>query len=176
MRQIDQAEARRVLGDHQQGGHHVDSRLLKEIQRPGQLYLFRLEDEATFLALIWQESDPARLLTPNGQPRTLRDVADRLIRAGYTFESLTKSLGLARNQHHPDWFERCVRIDGAFEFNQFGWVAVVAANDGERKQSPGGSFYLFDGMHKTLVLAKRLMKRETAFQPIEALYLVPRRN
>jgi hypothetical protein len=176
MRQIDRAEARRVLGDRQQGGHHVDSRLLKEIEREGWLYLFPVEDEATFLSLNWQESDPARLLTPNGQPRTLRDVAERLIGAGYTFESLTKSLGLPRTQHHTEWFEPCVRIDAAFDFNQFGWVAVVATNDGERRQSPCGTFYLFDGMHKTLVLAKRLLKKESEFQAIEALYLVPRRN
>ena len=176
MRQINQAEARRVLGDRQQRGLHVDSRLLKEIERPGQLYLVRLEDEATFFSLIWQESDPARLLTPNDQSRTLHDVANRLIHSGYTFESLTKSLGLPLNQHHPEWFERCVPIDGAFDFNQFGWIAVEAANDGERKQSPCGSFYIFDGMHKTLVLAKRLMKKETVFQPIDALYLIPRRD
>lgn len=169
MRQVCQAEARRVLGDH------VDSRLLKELTSEGQLYLFRIDDEGTFLSLIWQESHPSRLLTPNGQPRTLRDVGERLIR-GYTFESLTKPLGLPPSQHDPKWFERCVRIDAAFDFNQFGCIAVVAANDKERKQSPSGSFYLFDGMHRTLVLAKRLLKKETTFQGIEVLYLVPRRN
>lgn len=172
MRQVDQAEARHVLGDR----HHFDSRLLRELEREGQLYLFRIEDEATFLSLIWQESDPARLLTPNGRPRTLRDVGERLIGAGYTFESLAKSQGQLRSQHDPQWFEPCVRIDAAFDFTQFGCIAVVAANDGERTQSPCGSFYLFDGMHRTLVLAKRILKRETAFQGIEALYLVPRRN
>jgi len=176
MRQIDQGEARQVLGNHQRAGHQVDSRLLKEIEREGQLYVFRVEDEATFLSLIWQESDPARMLTPNGQPRTLNDVAQRLLREGYTFESLSNCIGLPRSEHHPEWFEPCIQIDAAFDFNQFGWVAVVAANDGERRQSPCGSFYLFDGMHKTLVLAKRLLKRETPFQVIEALYLVPRRN
>jgi len=164
-----------TFADRLRGGHHVDERLLKEIEH-GQLFLFRIEDEDTFLSLIWQESDPARLLTPNGQPRTLRDVAERLVRAGYTFESLAKCMGLPRNQHHPEWFDKCVRIEAGFDHNQFGWVAVVAANDGERMQSPRGSFYLFDGMHKTLVLTKRLLKKEAVFQPIEALYLVPRRT
>ena len=149
---------------------------LKEIDESGQLYLIRLEDEESFFSLIWQESDPARLLTPADQPRATRDVVSRLIANDYSFESLSKTLGKPRDQHHPEWFLPCVEIDRVFDFNKFGWVAVVAANDDGRRQSPGGSFYLFDGMHKTLVLAKRLMNKKTDFQPIEALYLVPRRN
>jgi hypothetical protein len=94
----------------------------------------------------------------------------------YGLAGATKSLGLPRGQHHPEWFEPCVRIDAAFDFNQFGLVVVEAANDCERRKSPCGSFYLFDGIHRTLVLAKRLLKNETAFQAIQALYLVPRRT
>jgi hypothetical protein len=153
MKYISQAEALQVLGKRQRDGQHVDSRLLGEVKREGRLFLVRLEDEEAFLSLIWQESDPARLLTPYCQPRILRDVAQRLINGGYTFESLARDLGLSPNKHQPMWFERCVEIDKAFDFEQFGWVAVVAATDGEREQSPGGTFYLFDGIHKSLVLA-----------------------
>jgi hypothetical protein len=113
----------------------------------------------------WQESDPVRLLTQNCQSRTLRDVAQHLIGGAFTFESLTHSLGLPSSQHDPQWFETCLQIDRAFDFNRFGWLAVVAANDHERRQSPLGTFYLFGGVHKTLVLAKRLLQRETALSP-----------
>jgi hypothetical protein len=176
MQRIDRDTARHRLELWRQAGHHVDSRLLREIDREGELFLLRLEDDACFLSLIWQESDPARLLTPGGTPRTLRDVVLRFRQAEYTFESLTQPRGLPREQHHPEWFRPCVEIDRGFDFDKFGWVALVAANDGERSQSPHGTFYLYDGTHKTLVLAKRLLAGETAYQPIDALYLVPRRG
>jgi (2Fe-2S) ferredoxin len=176
MRCINSEEVRRIVREHVQRGHHVDTRLQDTIGKPGNQFLLRLEDEESFLSLIWHEIDSARLLTPKGQPRTLGDVADRLLRDHYTFTSLTRSLGLPSHQHYPDWFKRCLQIDGEFDFRHFGWVAVVAANDAERQQSPLGTFYIYDGAHKALVLAKRLLKKETVYQPIEALYLVPRRH
>lgn len=176
MRRIERAEVEAALAAREQCGHHVDPRLIDEIRRDGDMFMLRLEDEASFLSLIWQESNPARLLTPPGAPRTLRDIAERMIREGHTFESLSKGHGRPRTDHHPEWFEPCLRIDQGFDFQEIGWFAVVAATDGERKQSPRGSLYLYDGMHKSLVLAKRLLRGETAFQPVDALWLVPRRG
>ncbi len=176
MRRIDATQVHQVLAAQQGAGFHVDSRLLDEIYNDGQLYVFTLEDEESFLSLIWQESDPARLLTPHGEPRTLRDVGSRLLSHQYTFQSLSKEMGLPHTQHQPRWFTKCLPIDANFDFGMFGWVALVSPTDGERRQSPKGSFYLFDGVHKTLVLTKRLLKRETCFQPVQALFLVPRRG
>jgi hypothetical protein len=174
---MDASVVQNVLAERQKAGYHVDNRLLTEVERSdGEQFLIRLEDEDSFLSLIWQESDPARLLTPPGQPRTLRDVARRMIERGYTFEALNRDLGRSRAEHHPEWFEPCVHINRSFDYAKFGWVAVVAANDGERSQSPRGTFYIFDGVHKTLVLAARLLRGETCYQAVEALYLVPRRG
>ncbi len=175
MRKIGRDSVRETLENRQAAGHHIDPRLLIEVDNEGQLYLLQFEDEASFLSLIWQESPPARLLTPEGQSRTLLDVSTRLIQKGYTFEKLSRDLGLSANQHQPEWFARCIHIDTGFDFAHFGWIAVVYPKDSEREQSPTGSFYIFDGVHKTLVLAKRLLKGETVFQPIEALLLIPRR-
>jgi len=176
MRRIGNQEVLNVFDARQREGHHVDSRLLAEVNNPGEMYLLRLEDEDSFLSLIWQEADPARLLTPRGMPRTMRDVACRLLEGGHTFDTLSSDLGLNRNQHRSEWFEPCRQIDRAFDYSQFGWLVVVPACDSERNQSPSGSLYLFDGMHKSLVLAKRLICRETPYQVIEALYLLPRRH
>jgi hypothetical protein len=176
MRRIDAAEAHEVLTAQQRAGFHVDSRLLGEVNKNGQLYVFNLEDEESFLSLIWQESDPARLLTPRGEPRTLNDVGGRLLSNQHTFEALSKEIGLPRTQHQPEWFTKCLQIDANFDFNMFGWVTLVSPTDKERSQSPEGSFYVFDGIHKTLVLTKRLLKHETCFQPVQALFLVPRRG
>jgi hypothetical protein len=154
---------------------HVDRRLIREIGEPGCLFLMRLEDEESFLSLIWQEADPARLLTPAGQPRTLREVAQRVLDRGSTFGDLSLDLGLDRNQHRPEWFKPCCKIDSDFQYARFGWLTLVPACDSERQQSPHGSFYLFDGMHKSLVLATRLLRKETTYQAIEAIYMLPRR-
>jgi hypothetical protein len=102
-------------------------------------------------------------------------VAQRLRQRGHTFEGLSGHPGLPREEHDPDFFRPCVPIDRQFDYRRFGWVAVVAANDEERTQSPLGSFYVFDGAHKSLVLAKRLLAGEAAYRPVEALLLVPRR-
>jgi hypothetical protein len=54
-------------------------------------------------------------------------------------------------------------------------VAVVAADDEERARPPLGRFYVYDGAHKALALARRLLAGETKYHLIEALLLVPRR-
>jgi hypothetical protein len=76
--------------------------------------------------------------------------------------------------HNPGWFERCIEMDAAFEYERFGRVAVVLPTDSERRQSLFGSFYIYDGVHRTLVLAKRLLSGQIHFRPLIALMLVPR--
>jgi hypothetical protein len=175
MRRIDPDDARLFLENHKRAGNKVDPKLMGEIGREGKkLYLLRLEDKDSFLSLIWYQADAVRLLAPHGEPRTLRDVAQRLRQRGDTFEALSSNLGLPREEHDPDFFKPCVGIDSCFDFVKFGWVAVVAATNEERDHSKLGSFYIYDGYHKTLVLAKRLLAGETRYQPIEALYLIPR--
>lgn len=154
-------------------GEHVDSRLLASVRDSQALYLFRLYDEDSFLSLIWQEIDSTRLLTPRGQPRTLKEIGLRL-RAWRGFSELASALGLPRTEHRPEWFDRCVHIDTGFDYARFGWISVVHPTDSERRQSPSGSFYIYDGVHRAVVLAKRLLAQESEFQPLTALLIVPR--
>jgi hypothetical protein len=46
------------LGAREALGHHVDPRLIQAVKAPGNLFFFTLEDEKSFLSLIWQEIDP----------------------------------------------------------------------------------------------------------------------
>ena len=176
MKQTTADEMLKRLDERKKRGHHIDERLIQAVQAPGNLFMISLEDEASFLSLIWQESDPARLLTPPSQPRTLRDVAGRMVDNSWTFASLSTFIGRPSTQHDPTWFERCKRIDSNFDFDQFDFLAIVAANDSERHQSPAGSFYIFDGIHRALVLAHRVLAGNTIYQPTEALLITPRRN
>ena len=157
------------------GGHHVDDRLIRAVRAPGDLFLFTLEDEEAFLSLIWQESDFTRLLTP-GQPRTLADVAGRMIANSWTFSSLCRPMGLPLTYHDPASFESFTALDAAFDLSKFDFIAVTPANDFEKRQSPRGTYYIYDGVHRALVLAHRVMSGQSTYRPVEALLLTPRRD
>jgi hypothetical protein len=167
--------ARKTFKEREELGDHIDARLWHEIEAPGHIYKLTLETADQFLRLIWQEADPARFLTPPGNSRTLRDAAERLLQTGRSFEALVTNLGVPRSEHHPEWFRPCVEIDRTFDMTRFGWVVLTPATEGERNQSPTGTYYVFDGIHKTLVLAKRLLQG-TPYRPVEALLLTPRRQ
>jgi hypothetical protein len=175
MKKIINEEAKRVLLERAQKGLKIDKRLLDEVKK-GDLYLILLEDKHSFLSLIWHAIDDSRLLTPQGQPRTLRDVAQRLIDNSYNFSALSSNLGLSSGQHNPRWFDKCKRIDDDFDINKFGYIALTPATEDELRSSPTGTFYIYDGTHKSLVLAKRLLDKSIDFKPLECLLLIPRRN
>jgi hypothetical protein len=175
MKKITHEEAREVLLAREKNGLKIDNRLLNEIEK-GDLYLILLEDEHSFLSLIWHAIDDSRLLTPQGQPRTLRDVAQRIKDNHYSFKDLSSDLGFNSDQHNPGWFEECKRIDDNFDINKFGWIALTPATEDELRSSPTGTFYIYDGTHKSLVLAKRLLDKSIDFEPLDCLLLIPRRN
>jgi len=153
----------------------VDKRLIDQVKTLEMVFLLiTLEDEESFLSLIWHEIDASRLLTPPGGSRTLKDIAQRMTDRSLTFGRLATDLGLPKSQHDPAWFKKCVSIDTRFDYGLFGWTIVVSATDHEQEQSPYGTFYIHDGCHKALVLSKRLICNEISFRPVEALLLIPR--
>lgn len=175
MQPISRKEVLAELHRREASGEHIDPRLWSEVEAPGEMFLGVLTQEQ-FLNLIWQETDRARLLTPAGASRTLRDVGSRLLASGTPFETLAGDLELPRTQHHPEWFVPCVDIDRGFDFTRFGWLVLTPATTGERQQSPLGSYYIFDGTHKSLVLSKRILNETVTYQPVTALLLTPRRG
>jgi hypothetical protein len=176
MRPVSCPEVLARLSTREALGHHIDPRLFQAVKAPGNLFVFTLEDEKSFLSLIWQESDFARLLTPWGQPRTLADVAGRMIANSSTFSSLCSPMGLELTYHDPAAFESYRALDAGFDISKFDFIAVTPANDSEKRQSPSGTYYIYDGVHRALVLAHRVMSGQTKYQPVEALLLTPRRD
>jgi hypothetical protein len=176
MRQVTSSEVLERLSAREALGHHVDPRLIQAVNAPGNLFFFTLEDEKSFLSLIWQEINPTRLLTPWGQPRTLGDVAGRMIELSWTFSSLSRPMGLMPTYHDPAAFESFKALDAGFDISKFDFIAVTPANDSEKRQSPSGTYYIYDGVHRALVLAHRVMNGQSKYQPVEALLLTPRRD
>jgi hypothetical protein len=157
-------------------GHHVDPRLIQAVNAPGNLFLITMEDEKSFLSLIWQEINPTRLLTPWGQPRTLGDVAGRMIEHSWTFSSLSRPMGLMPMFHDPAAFESFEALNAGFDISKFDFIAVTPANDSERRQSPNGTYYIYDGVHRALVFAYRVLSGQMEYHPVEALLMTPRRD
>lgn len=129
-----------------------------------------------FLSLIWHEIDASRLLTPKNESRTVRDVADRMIEKGYTFQSLSRNLCLPDDQHDPKWFRECCAIDRHFDYNRFGTICLVIANSNEKNNAPASAkFYIYDGCHRSLVLGKRLLTGESKYeQQVKVILICPR--
>jgi hypothetical protein len=176
MEEIPRSTAIAHLREHERRGFHVDTRVLDQVGAPGDLYLWRIESSNAFLSLIWQARDGSRLFTPSGQSRTLHDVGRRVLETGLTFSQLASNLDLPPTLHNPSWFTPCERIDNAFDYAAFGYVIVTSALPEELNESPTGSWYIYDGAHKTLVLAERLLAKQQEFVSLQALVLTPRRR
>jgi hypothetical protein len=168
MTKTDSASVRAILKKHEAAGFHVDGRLRREVDQPGAMFLGRLATKEEFLKLVWQSIPDTRLLTPVGDARTLFDCANRLSTLEWEFQTLV--------QAGFEWFRRCVDIDKAFDYDKLGLVALTPLNDPERRETPAGNYYIYDGVHKSIVLAKRLLRGETEYEPIQVLLLMPRRS
>jgi hypothetical protein len=168
MRPIGSAEVREILKSHSAAGFHVDGRLFREIEQPGAMFIVPLPTVEGFLNLVWQSISDARPLVPIGEARTLRDCAARLANFGWRFQALV-------DEGFP-WFDKCCFIDRSFDYSKLGWIVVTTLIDDERRSNPRGSHYIYDGAHKSIVLAKKLATGELEYRPVEVLLLTPRRH
>jgi hypothetical protein len=166
--EIDSKYAREVLERHTVAGFHVDDRLIHQIEQPGKMFVLSVNVKDHFLRLVWQSVPEAGPLVPVGLPRTLRDCAARLDLFDWQFQTLVE-------RGYP-WFEKCIAIDESFAYCKLGWIAVTPLVDREKRDSPDGTYYVYDGVHKSIVLAKKLLRSELEFEPVELLLLIPRRG
>lgn len=176
MKRITMQEASDELQRHIDKGLHVGSRVLDEIKNIGSIFQFEIEDEETFLSLIWHEIDASRLFTPQGESRTLKDVAQRFIDNKISYSKLATNFGLPSDQHNPNWFSNCQKINDNFDYEEFGFIVLTPPTNEEVKQSSNGTFYIFDGSHKSFILATKLLKGELTFKSLNCFLLLPRRE
>jgi hypothetical protein len=53
-------------------------------------------------------------------------------------------------------------------------LILAPSTEEEREQSPNGSFFIYDGFHRSLVLAKYLLEEEVDYQQVEGILVIPR--
>ena len=129
-------------------------------------YEWELEEDR-FLSIIWLNIPETGPLTPDGEPRTIRDVAERMIIENYDFQSLIES-------RYP-WYCRCCKIKSkGFDYAKFGTIWLKGATLSERGESrPGkyhtGKYHIAHGAHRSIVLGQLLKKGEIEYQPVRAI-------
>jgi hypothetical protein len=158
--------------------------VVEALRVPGVLELVVIISDAPFSSLLVEAGGAAIfflkrkcLAGPRPTFRTLRDATRRggSGSGGTPSRACPATSGCPARNTTRTSSRPCLPIDLQFDYRRFGWVAVVAANDEERTQAPLGTFYVCDGAHKSLVLAKRLRAGETKYHPVEVLPLIPRR-
>ena len=149
-----------------------------------------LDTEDDFLRLVWMDSENIlgsemfNQLTPRNEPRTLKNVVER-IRNNYPydsphniFEALNHKLSLLKQVEHKErslwsgksantmWFENCIIINGTFDHRLIGelWVRDLLTH--ELEQSPEGTYYIEDGSHRALVYALNLEFNAVEYMPV----------
>ena len=68
-----------------------------------------------------------------------------------------------------------MNIDDRFDYSNVGCISLTPLNETESRETPSGTYYIYDGVHKSIVIAKKLLRRELGYRPLGALLLVPRR-
>ena len=133
----------------------------KRYYRYQKYYEWELEEDR-FLSIIWLNIPETGPLTPDGEPRTIRDVAARMIIENYDFQSLIES-------GYP-WFGKCHEIKSeGFHYDKFGIIWLKGATPSERCESPPGKYHIADGTHRSIVLGQLLKKGEIEYQPVRAI-------
>lgn len=172
MKFISKENALAVIKDQQEKGYHIDPKV--ELATAGAKALFSLtiDDQQTLLSLVMANNSGHRFLTPKKQARTLLAVTERLLENNLHLSDLAH--GNVDEEYNPVWFRPCVEIDAQFDYERFGWVYLTFPAKHHLKYSPGGTFRIYDGNRKCLVLGKRLLAGETSYKKIPALLIVPK--
>ena len=107
-------------------------------------------------------------LTPEGKPRTLQVVVDRIV-TEYPYKSPLK-IFKHLSEDEP-WFEGCFIISARFDRRLFGELLVRPLMAYERKVHPPETrFYVEDGNHRALVYAVFLKFGIGKYEPVPVIF------
>ena len=153
---------------------HVDYALDYAVRQARDIFSVQLKTSESFLHLLWPPCPEALWLTPEGQSRTVKDVAGRILNSGHSFEQLAEGHRKLPDDHDTEFFAKFPYLDENFDMQKFGLLALAALGEEEQSESPRANFYLYDGVRRSLVLAKRLLTGQSRYEPVNALLIIPR--
>jgi hypothetical protein len=183
-REIQPERALILLKEGREPHDNVDSRIVRYVQNARndnrRLFELVLAAKEDFLSLVWPYFDDGHILTPLNQPRTLRHVAERLRNSGASFSDLAcghtrAGFPWSSKDFFQRWWDGCRTLDANWTFERMSTLALVQTTSGERLGAPSSRFYIYDGLHRTMVLASRLLgDSQHDFRPVNCLLLEPR--
>jgi len=132
-----------------------------------------IENSRFFLSLEWLRQDGSRILTPSESPNNLRAVAERA--KGLTLDYLCTGHGWGMKHHDPAWFQPCREIYEKFNYECF-TVLAITPPPGHTDLNSGRPLAIFEGQHRTLALALRLLEDADFYKPVRTLILLPGRD
>ena len=155
---MSRAEVEKAIADEPSNSH------IKHYHSRQDYYEWEL-DKYRFLSIISLDSEKLTgFLTHGHDLRTIPDVSQRMVDGGHTFKSLVKS-------HDLEWYKECHKIESdGFDYAKFGTIWLREANYQERTKSPPGKYHIEHGVHRSLVLGKRLVEGKE-YKPIRAILI-----
>lgn len=174
MQAVTRSEAQLIIDENRDQLEHVDRRLDFAVRQAGQIFAVKLLTIESFLSLLWTPDEGADWLAPGDAPHTLKDVAGRLLAGEHDFETLADGDPALPADHDPKFFIKFPYLDENFEFGRMGVLALAKLGDDEQRRSPRANFFIYDGLRRSLVLARRLLTGESSYQPVSALLVIPR--
>ena len=161
----------------QRGGNFnkCDTRFQEQL-RQGEHFGLHL-DQHSFMSLVWLEGNVNRTLTKDTD-RTLFDAVRNLLAKEWTFELLADQHRRVEGQYEPEWFGGCVgacREILAGELRGLGVLGLTVLNSSECERSPTGSFYIYDGNHRSIAYAYLVETGKVKFESVPAILMTPRR-
>lgn len=127
-----------------------------------------------FSNVIWHFSPYSRILTPprwwgGGRVYTVRDVATRMIKQGWTFSELVE--GSIEGVYQPSWFESCLGIYEHFDWAMCQPVMLLKPELAHRLDCPKSFYRLIDGIHRSLVITYLVLKGELVYRPVNGILI-----
>ena len=165
------------IAEHESNGHHVDNRVKRLLESGNPVISERIENGKQFLRLLYHDNQRVSgFLTPYHAPRTLRDVIARIESLGLNMLTVARRTpSIPTELHDPQWFLGSQRLyENGFKFSNFGRLFLMDLIQEEQAWSPNAYSSIYDGTHRSLVLAWLLIHREIEFQPVDCFIFRPR--
>ncbi len=156
------------VAERRSKGFHIDDRIVKTIELPDRSPVSQvsLKSKDDFLRLQYHDNDASWIFIPSGFPRTLKDCVEGMLDKKLTPQKLAHDFGPP--EAHRAWFADKLSIYTNFDYNSFYSLFLLNFSGADRRTSAEANYIIFDGQHRSLFLAYKLMEEHVEFSPINA--------
>jgi hypothetical protein len=125
------------------------------------------------MGLCWQDTRDVRILiTPPGISRSVGAVAHRFLERGLTWQSLITNA--VEGEYSPAWFGPCLQYANGQRDLHAGELLLVPTTTDEHRDAGQAHWYVWDGIHRSLVAAVEHLAGRRAYRPLNAIVVRPR--